>query len=382
MRKYIVLGGISMLFLFSACTQKPHIRVEGKVNHAKGQVLYFELFGLNKTEIIDSVRLEKKGQFRFQATLPDAPEFYRLRLGNQFLFLGADSTATVTVETDAESFGENYKVRGLTACEKIKQLSAIQAKTLVGIDSLTGLFDRKLLSDTAYKNQAGRLLNTHRAIAQKIIWEAPQSPAAYFALFQRIHNLFIFDPYNKTGNKCFSAVATAWDTFYPQSARSKNLVNLTLQGLKAIRSQEKRPEIRVREKDKISYFEIKLPNVYDRMVALSSLRGKVVLLDFTAYQARFSPSRNLHFREIYQRFHNRGFEIYQISFDDDENFWKTSASNLPWICVRDRNGLQSEYRTIYNVQELPTFFLLNREGDVVVRDRMISNLGNEIERLL
>ncbi|MBO7233038.1 MAG: thioredoxin family protein, partial [Bacteroidales bacterium] len=87
-------------------------------------------------------------------------------------------------------------------------------------------------------------------------------------------------------------------------------------------------------------------------------------------------------RELYQQFEGRGFEIYQVSLDTDEHFWKTSALNLPWVCVRDSRSLASPYLPMYNVQQIPTFFLIDKEGHLVARDETIKDLAKEIVDLL
>jgi predicted TIM-barrel fold metal-dependent hydrolase len=74
--------------------------------------------------------------------------------------------------------------------------------------------------------------------------------------------------------------------------------------------------------------------------------------------------------------------IYQVSFDTDEHFWKTGASHLPWICVREAEGGDSPLIATFNLQELPTYFLLNRTGELVARDKQISNLEKAIQQLL
>lgn len=382
MKNRTIFAGLCLLILFSACSKSPKLKIEGTISNAEGKMLYFEFFGINKTETLDSVKLNEKGSFKFKTKLPDSPEFYKLRLGERFIQLGADSSATVVIEADGKSFGKAYSVKGSTCCQLIKDLSMMQNKTLISIDSLHKLYSKKQLSDTTFQIKLDALLNAQRDMAKKVIFDNPRSPAAYFALFLRLYNLPIFDPYNKDDNKCYAAVGTAWNTYYPKADRSKNLVNLTLQGLKEIRSNRPRKNIVVREQDKISYFEIGLPNIYDKVIPLSSQVGKVILLDFTAYQSKFSPSRNLHFRDLYNKYNQQGFEIYQVSLDVDENFWKTSAANLPWVCVRDKNSIRSTYLTTYNVQEIPTYFLMDRKGNIVARDVMISDLNKEILKLL
>ena len=129
-------------------------------------------------------------------------------------------------------------------------------------------------------------------------------------------------------------------------------------------------------------FDIKLPGVNGDSISLSSFAGKVVLLDFSVYEDAKISSRNIRLREIYNKYKSKGFEIYQVSFDSREHFWQQSASNLPWTCVRDGEGAASPNVTLYNIQTVPTFYLINRENEIVLRDNQITDLEKEIEKLL
>lgn len=382
MRNRTFILSICLLVLFAGCTRSPKLKVEGTITHANGKVLYFELFGMDKAQVLDSVHLDKNGHFKFKTNLPEAPEFYRLRIDNRFIHLGADSAANIKLHADGVDFGNSYQVRGSKCCEDIRYLSELQGHTLMSVDSLSELFHAGRLTSAEFQEKLMLVFDLHRDKARKIIYENPRSPAAYFALFQRLHNYLIFDPYDATDNKSYAAVATSWDTYFPNSLRSKHLKLLTLQGMKEIRQTRDARKIEIQEKSRMSLFEIKLPNIYGKTIPLSALQGKVVLLDFTVLQADFSPSRNLFFRELYHNYAEQGFEIYQVSLDADEQFWKTSASNLPWICVRDKNSAQSEYLRTYNVQSIPTYFLIDRNGDIAFRDAQVSDLNKELLRLL
>ena len=129
-------------------------------------------------------------------------------------------------------------------------------------------------------------------------------------------------------------------------------------------------------------FNIILPNAEGDSISLSSLAGKVTLLDFTTYEDAKMSSRNINLREVYNKYHDRGFEIYQVSYDTREHFWQQSAANLPWTCVRDGEGTRSSYIRLYNIQALPTFYLINRNNEIALRDNQIADLEEEIERLL
>jgi len=115
---------------------------------------------------------------------------------------------------------------------------------------------------------------------------------------------------------------------------------------------------------------------------VTELKGKVVLIDFTAYSNSMSVAHNMALRELYAKYQAQGLEIYQISLDVDEHFWKTSADNLPWICVRDANGPYSQYVTLYGVAGVPSVFLVDRNNELKLRGENIKDLEAEIRKLL
>ena len=84
-------------------------------------------------------------------------------------------------------------------------------------------------------------------------------------------------------------------------------------------------------------------------------------------------------REIYNKYHAQGLEIYQVSVDGNEHFWKTQTAALPWISVRDVTGDAVER---YNVMSVPTFFLIQKDGTPYKRDAQMSDINAEIKALL
>jgi glutathione peroxidase-family protein len=134
--------------------------------------------------------------------------------------------------------------------------------------------------------------------------------------------------------------------------------------------------------EEIGHFEIELPDVKGKVRTLGSLKGKVVLLDFTAYKTDWSPNYNLTMRQLYNKYSSQGFEIFQVSVDPDESFWVNAAVNLPWVCVYDENALNSNYLKLYNVQSIPAAFLIDREGNLVDRPEDQKSLDEKIAKLL
>jgi peroxiredoxin len=206
---------------------------------------------------------------------------------------------------------------------------------------------------------------------------------AYFALFQAIGSRLIFNPReNRDDIKMFAAVATSWDTFHPNSERGQNLHNIALEGMKTMRIIDADnqpvnidPNI-VRE---TSIIDLELIDNKGATRKLSELQGKVVLLDFHTFEADNSTERIMELRRLYNKFHAQGLEIFQVAVGTNEHFWKTSVAALPWISVYDKTGTSV---STYNVQAIPTYFLLDRTCAPVKRDIQIKDVDAEIQALL
>ena len=180
----------------------------------------------------------------------------------------------------------------------------------------------------------------------------------------------------------FGAVATSWNQYYPGTERTKHLYDFTLNALQTRRKQAEQAELfdNIPVEEVFGLPDITLSTVDGTKVSLSSLKGKVVLLDFVVYNAEFSPKHNIDLNNLYAKYRSRGFEIYQVSFDSDLHFWKTSAANLPWVTVRDPQSVNASLLATYNVREIPTAFLIDRQGDVVARIENYDQLSVELRQ--
>jgi glutathione peroxidase-family protein len=231
----------------------------------------------------------------------------------------------------------------------------------------------------------GELVQEYKkAVRMEYIFPDPGKPYAYFALFQRLGGQYIFDPLtNRDDIRCFAAVATNLNLFYPEAERTLNIKNIALKGLRNTRpAQPVDYSVLEGKVHEASLIDIALPDIDGLERRLTDLKGKVVLLDFNVYAHPQSAARILILRELYNRYAARGLEIYQVSLDGDEHFWKTAVENVPWVCVRPLDAPQSKEATLYGIQELPTYFLINRAGELVKRDTMVEDLEKELEQLL
>ena len=383
---YSAAAVVMAALTFASCNNKK-FHINGNITEAKDSMLYLENISLDGPVAIDSVKLGEDGSFVFEENAKDSvcPDFYRLRIAGQTINLSIDSTETISVKAAYPSMSYQYTVDGSDNCNTIKELSLKQMNLQnlindiaknpnIGVDSADVIIDRAI---HAYKQD----------IKSNYIFKAPMKASSYYALFQTLQvgrtNTLIFNPRNnKEDVKVFAAVATSWDTYYPNAERGTNLHNIAIQGMKDIRIIESQMAAQQIDASKVQVngvIELSLQDNKGITRRLTDLKGKVVLLDFHLFAGEQSTKRIMMLREIYNKYHAAGLEIYQVSVDPDEHFWKTSTAALPWISVRDEKG-QSVAK--YNIQSIPTFFLIDRSNTLRARDVQIKDLDTAIKELL
>lgn len=385
--KITVVAALVMVALsLASCTGKK-FQVSGVISDAPDSLLLFENMSLNGPVVVDSVRLGADGSFSFEGEAPTAPEFYRLRIARQIINVAVDSTEHVTVKASYPTMTGSYEVEGSTECLKIRELALMQLNLQAQINAVVQN------PNVSYEKEADSVRTILEVYKYKVkndyIFKEPWRAYAYFALFQTItlgqQVGLIFDPQSKKEDvQAYAAVATSWDTYHPGSERGTNLHNIAIEGMKNVRilQAEQNQTIDASKINNSGVIEVALPDRNGKTCKLTSLKGKVVLLDFHLFASKGSTERIMHLRDLYNKYHAQGFEIYQVSLDPDEHFWKESVAALPWVCVRDANSTGSVYLTQYNVQSLPTFFTIDRNNVLQKRDAQIKDLDAEIKGLL
>jgi peroxiredoxin len=130
--------------------------------------------------------------------------------------------------------------------------------------------------------------------------------------------------------------------------------------------------------------DINLPGLSDTAISLSSLKGKVVLLDFWASWCGPCRHNNPNLVKLYQAYHDKGFEIFSVSLDKDKGDWKDAIRHdkLDWIQVVDQKGWYASSTIAYGVDAIPASFLLDRNGVVRAVNKEGRELEYEVGRLL
>lgn len=378
---------VSLMMLGAVSCSNKKFEVSGNITDAKDSLLYFENMSLNGAVVVDSTKLDADGNFSFAVDAPSAPEFYRLRIAGQIINVAADSTEHVTIKAAYPTMASQYEVSGSDECSKIKELAIGQMALQATINNIVRNTN---LNDDVMRDSIRVILAQYKeGVKNNYIFKEPMKAYAYFALFQTIalgyENVLVFNPRsNEDDVKVFAAVATSWDTYYPKAERGLNLHNIAIEGLKNIRIMKTEQQQTV-DPSKVEYtgvIDIALPDNKGNIRKLSSLKGKVVMLDFHLFETKESTARIMQLRELYNKYHAQGFEIYQVSIDPDEHFWKTSVAALPWVCVHSDDGLNAAELGMYNVRDIPTYFLIDKNNVLQKRDVQIKDIDAEIKALL
>lgn len=380
----ILFAALALVVGLNGCKDEAgKFHVEGTIDGAKDKTIYLESLTLaDGIQALDSAKIGENGKYSFAyADTTACPELYRLRIENQIVNFSIDSTETVTINAQWPNMAFNYSVEGSGASDTIRILSTRLAQLERQIISMAD--NRNYTLDERDENINEMVRAYKDSVKMFFIQNHYESASSYFALFQSIRGVRLWDlDTNQSDVRWASAVANAWAMKWPGSLRAENLCNIVIRG----RKQTLRHTIDIQiDDDKVKesgIIDMTYPDINGVERRLSDLKGKVVLLDFTAYSGETSQQRILEMRQLYNRYQSRGFEIYQVSVDGSVHFWKTACHNLPWVCVHCAEGLYSDMIKLYNVQVLPTFFLIDRDNNLVSRSEFIEDIDKAIEDLL
>ena len=288
------------------------------------------------------------------------------------------------VVNSAPGLIDGYTVEGSKESALVREVKNIMGFGVAKLDSLTSLHNQtsaKNLQQLLNKEFAQEYLSIKRKQIEFIVKNSG-SLAAIYALNQRIpgdQGLF-------GGEKdivYYRLVAEEVEKNYPTSPY--------LAGLKAaIADYDNRVAFASKVEAALAaapanFPEIEIADMYGKKQSLTAVQeGKVLLLDFWSIADENALFRNAELKEIYNQYHNKGFEIYQVSVDTSKPAWVevVQMQKLPWISVCDFKGASSLAVQLFGISGVPQNFLIDREGNIVARNAYGDNLTKELKKLI
>jgi peroxiredoxin len=379
----LILAGIITTLLFAGCNKEEGMfSVSGKITHAEGQIIYLEELQVASSKIIDSLKIDKNGEFRFTGKT-GIPSYYLLKLSeNKFITLLIDSVEQIRIEADLANLERSYRVEGSLGSVQVKNLNDHLATTRKRLDSIQSLHNLyrgnpdypqlKQEWDEAYDS----VKQAQTEFSKQFVMNNPFSMASVLALYQKFDD----QEYIIKDLHTMRVAASALNTIYPGSEHVNALYQNTVQLLQEEKSARLRQMIQEQGENSP---DIVLPEPDGNEIALSSLRGKIVLLQFWSALDRNSRILNEALVEAYRKYKNKGFEIYQVSVDDNRIEWVSAIDEdgLTWINVGDMQGSNVAARN-YNIQTIPYNYLLNEDGEIIAQNLKGPALDRALSRLL
>jgi len=369
------------IVLIAACNQNNKFEINGEIEGVEGEAVYLKEKLLGKSQVIDSAKINQKGIFSFKHTI-EYPKFYQLGLSDQkFITLLIKPGEEVKIWIPSGNF-TNYTVEGSVGSQKVKKLENRLRKTTTKLDSLSAIYNK-----VQNKKQSSKKLNEIDQEYQSIIQNQRDSSIAFIldnlgsmasimALYQKI-NEDTYVLYKNRDLQYIKLVADSLQNKYPGSEHVKALIANKDDLIKKYNNlAENKRFQKYAEQSDFPVPVVKLPDLKGDTISLKEVDEKMLLLSFYSTKDRGSLQRNLKLKNIYKKYHSKGFEIYQVNLDKDMENWEKSVrfDELPWISVGGADGRNQYYGRVYNVTELPTDFLLNKEREIIARNPDIEEL--------
>ena len=364
--------------LFCSC-QTSTVTLEGRLVAGDEKSVYLEQVSSLRQVVIDTAELDDAGNYRFEVEqVAKSPSLYNILYNGERipLFLSAGDQLTVN---SVGNIVRNYTVEGSTESELLR---GFYQSFIAGAQNLESI--AKKVSDTSLSaEERDALLKEYTAVYYGIrrdqlrfIAEHSASLAAVYAIYQRLPgDQYLTDGVNDVLH--YRTVADALAESYPESPYLVMLCGDIARMEATQRLVESVTESTIPD--------LELQDIYGKKISLSSLLGKVVLLDFWSAELGNSNVMNAELKEIYAKYHNATtpFEVYQVAVDTSKPLWISTVQEqqLPWISVSDLRGLASTAVGTYNVTKLPTSFLIDKNGTIVGRDIRGEELEKKLQQL-
>jgi peroxiredoxin len=364
-----------------ACTKPNGFVIKGKITNAEGKYLFMDELKVASSIPIDSVKIKKDGSFEFRGKI-NYPNFFLLRLSEKnFVTLLVDTAEQIKVNGDAANFSRDYIVEGSPGSLLVQELNNHLTKTKHKLDSIRSRmfilrsWENNKLEKVRWDQELADIKKNQIEYSTAFVQKHPFSMSSVLALYQK------FDDSNYVIQdlQSLKVAASALNTVFPKSEHVKALYANTRRLMEEEQNNKMKEFI---AKNGTNTPDIILPNSSGKEVALSSLKGKIVLIQFWSAKDRTSRIQNQALTELYRKYKSKGVEVYQVSIDTDRTAWLTAIEQdgLSWINVGDMKGSITALHT-YNVQQIPFNYILDREGQIVERNLQGPDLDQAIARL-
>lgn len=349
-----------IVVLLAACggNEAENHLLSGTIENGAGKTLYLDNVNGSESQRVATVEIRNDGTFTLDAKIKDRG-FYRLGLTpSNYVLVILDSTEHVSIEAKADSLLKGVKFSNSKENELLAKYYVLMGQYRSSLDSLYNYYGPLAQKDTLKADSLGVVFNAQNDVLKKrYASEARDLMSENIGLMANIYAFGFFNDneiYYSTD--FFEKVLKPFEKGYDNNLQIKSL-QTTISDFKELAPGNMAPDIA-------------MLTPAGEKVALSSLRGKLVLVDFWASWCAPCRKENPNVVAVYNKYKDKGFTVYSVSLDDNKESWLKAIKqdNLTWTHVSDLSGWNSLATKVYKFYEIPTSYLIGRDGKIVKRN--------------
>lgn len=348
---------LAVTLIAAVSCSKYSATVKGNIAGLDRGAVVLEKLQFNKLAVIDTITTDADGNFKYKVELTGAdPAFYYL-YRNEVKLAGMVLHSGDQVTINADTLG-SYTVEGSAESAHLKYVDDAFAKAA---SAMAAALDEAADDVNA---KLSRIYINHKRDMLKHIMSNPHSITAATTLFQKFNDdLPLFN--ESTDVFVFKNIYDSLATVYPNSE-----FVLALKDEITRRENAAAMDSKFESLAQQSFPNIKMNDINGQSHSLLELEGNVIILSFWSIAQTEHKLFNQELSILYDKYHDKGLEVYQVSLDVDKPSWASTvrSQKLPWISVNDGLGINSPSISAYNLEHIPTMFVIGRNGDILAKD--------------
>ncbi len=390
--KRIIFSIALLLLIFAGCKfedkedkLKNRFILKGNIDTEKPLHITIEELTTTDINVLDTIKTDESGNFSIVKEIDDAG-FYIFRIErDNFITLVIEPGKQITINGKSKNFPLNHEIEGSKDSKLLAELNKKLRYRISKVDSLADLY-RESMYDPNFLEikedlnvEYTNIFNAHKNYVKEFIKDNPKSLVSIIALYQFFGDRIILS--EEEHFEYFESLSKSLSNKYPAN---KHVIDLK----KRVSSIKREKMQRQLAEEKLAIGnpapEIILPNPEGNSVALSSLKGSIVLIDFWASWHEPSKISNKILLDLYNKYNKKGFEIYGVSIDRAREQWINAIEeeNISWTQVSDLRYINSPVLNLYNVEGIPYAVLIDRNGKILSKDIDHREIEEHLKELL